>query len=1016
MNPLLEQFLSEARDFLQGIGEKLMQLEDAPEDADLMVELFRFVHTLKGNSGLFEFPEMTRVLHAAEDLMDAVRKNKIVYSNALADELLDAMDYVGMLCDEIESTGKIDSSRAAESARLAEALRLLNVSKGAEVAVQTALPVLSQGKVPELPLDKLPETLRLEAYRRAMRGESLFWVTYKPAEECYFQGDDPFFNARHTPEILWGRVVASEPWPSFAELDAYRCVLEFHVLTSAPRSVLEEHYRYMPDQIHIVAVDPWFLVIPQGNPNGGPVYDDFVSDALEHLEAEDLVALKQGASTMLQLSNPDLWLSSALRWMLMLLECAPDNRAALRNLIESLLTLNPPDWNASGLIPAAESQSVALETSEDSTLVSVQPVDLPVESAEEQLTGTQLLESEALACRVSEETVSQEPLVQKSEIPELEVQNPVTQEILSQESIAEKSSLQKSNNLPLKKTPKKLSEDELAAIESIFEVQRMILTLDGQPAGQNGRFKAAAAALINCCKVRGDVIAQRAIEVALQLALDSGSSDPLLIWLDDHENDDANELSVDIEEILIVPDDKLLLSDGQLGVIAIVPAEVIAAATEEIVVAAVIKVVPVADTVLLDVELVDSPVDDIQQLVRRAEDPSANVTAKSLKVDQSKIDLLMNLIGEMVVSKNALPYLAQRAEEQYGVRELSREIKAQYAVINRIAEEMQDAIMQVRMMPVSFVFQRFPRLVRDLSRKLGKEVQLVLEGEDTEADKNIIESLADPLIHIVRNSLDHGLETPEVRRKLGKPASGTLTIRAVQEGDRVIIEIIDDGKGIDPAVVKQKAYEKGVIDEATLERISDRDAVNLVFAAGFSTVEVVSDLSGRGVGMDVVRTAVEKVNGSIVLDSEVGKGTQIRITLPLSMAVTNLMIIESDNQIFGVPMDNVVETVRVPCSAIRSIKQAKTAVLRGSIVPLKSLNTLLGLSAEPIVSADNEIAVLVARVGSETVGLIVDDFHETVDVIQKPLNGVLGGISAYSGSALMGDGSVLMVLNVKEIV
>jgi two-component system chemotaxis sensor kinase CheA len=182
----------------------------------------------------------------------------------------------------------------------------------------------------------------------------------------------------------------------------------------------------------------------------------------------------------------------------------------------------------------------------------------------------------------------------------------------------------------------------------------------------------------------------------------------------------------------------------------------------------------------------------------------------------------MNLIGELVVSKNALPYLAQRAEAQYGVRELSREIKSEYAVINRIADEMQGAIMQVRMMAVSFVFQRFPRLVRDISRKLGKEVQLVLEGEQTEADKNIVESLADPLIHIVRNSLDHGIETPEVRRACGKPETGTITIRASQDSDTVVIEIVDDGKGIDPAVIKRKAYEKGMIDEAALERISDR--------------------------------------------------------------------------------------------------------------------------------------------------------------------------------------------------
>ena len=201
-----------------------------------------------------------------------------------------------------------------------------------------------------------------------------------------------------------------------------------------------------------------------------------------------------------------------------------------------------------------------------------------------------------------------------------------------------------------------------------------------------------------------------------------------------------------------------------------------------------------------------------------------------------------------------------------------------------------------------------------------------------------------------------------------------------------------------------------------MERITDREAVNLVFAAGFSTAEVVSDLSGRGVGMDVVRTAVEKVNGTILLESETGKGTRIRISLPLSMAITKVMIVESDQQTFGVPMDHVVETVRVPCSSIRTIKHSKTTVLRGNIVPLKTLNDLLGLHAEPQANADNEMAVLVVRINGNAVGLIVDDFHETVDVIQKPLSGVLSGLTAYSGSALMGDGSVLMVLNVKEVV
>ena len=315
-----------------------------------------------------------------------------------------------------------------------------------------------------------------------------------------------------------------------------------------------------------------------------------------------------------------------------------------------------------------------------------------------------------------------------------------------------------------------------------------------------------------------------------------------------------------------------------------------------------------------------------------------------------------------------------------------------------------------------FIFQRFPRLVRDISRKLGKEVQLVLEGEQTEADKNIIESLADPLIHIVRNSLDHGLEMPEVRLAAGKPATGKLTIRAAQEADRVVIEIVDDGKGIDPAVIKQKAYEKGIIDEAVMERISDQEAINLIFAAGLSTAEVVSDLSGRGVGMDVVRSAVAKINGTVVVHSELGKGTSIRISLPLSMAVTQVMIIESDGQLFGVPMDHVVETVRIPRSSIHTIKQSQTAVLRGRIVPLKSLNTVLGIPAIPRSNSDDELAVLLVQAGNAELGLLVDGFQETMGIIQKPFSGFLSGLSAYSGSALMGDGSVLMILNIREMV
>ena len=912
MNPLLEQFLSEARDFLQGIGEELMQLEKAPEDKELLVSLFRLVHTLKGNSGLFEFPEMTRVLHAGEDLMDAVRNGRLAFTQGLADELLDAMDFVGLLCDEIEATGGIAAIRAADSARLAAALRALIALHAAPDAQETcealfadAASALELGSSPaQLPLGELSEALRMAAYQRVQQGELLHWVCYQPIAECFFQGDDPFYAARQTPALLYQRVVAREAWAPLAELDAYRCALEFQMLSAAPLAELVELYRYVPDQVRMVAVPAHYFVLPQGDPNGGPVYDDFVQDAVQHLEAGRLNELRQAAQTMLHLSSPDLWLSSALRWLLLLLQAEPHNLPALRHLIESLRSLSAPDWSA--------------------------------------------------------------PNAYRSEpVPEADTGTPARPAPASQPS----------------------------PLQSLFASQRQILSFDDEPAWLAGRLKAVAGVLTQCMRAEGDAFAQGQIAQALAQALDQASSAPLLDWMDTHEGlEPARQpLLPPLVAPLVAP-----LAQASSAALAAPGVQVQAVLTPQ-----------------------GNPAapEEGPGFGRRSEDMAgANSGPKSLKVDQSKIDRLMNLIGEMVVSKNALPYLAQRAEEQYGVRDLAREIKAQYAVINRIAEEMQDAIMQVRMLPVSFVFQRFPRLVRDISRKLGKEVELVLEGEDTEADKNIIESLADPLIHIVRNSLDHGLETPEVRRAAGKPATGKLTIRAVQEGDRVLIDIIDDGRGIDPQIIKRKAYEKGLIDEATLERISDRDAIHLVFAAGFSTVDVVSDLSGRGVGMDVVRTAVEKVNGSLTLESEVGKGTRLRISLPLSMAVTNVMIVESDGQIFGVPMDHVVETVRVPCAAIHAIKQSQSIVLRGTIVPLKALNTLLALEHAAKANIDNEMAVLVVKVGNESVGLIVDDFHETAEIIQKPLAGVLTGLAAYSGSALMGDGSVLMVLNVKEIV
>ena len=392
--------------------------------------------------------------------------------------------------------------------------------------------------------------------------------------------------------------------------------------------------------------------------------------------------------------------------------------------------------------------------------------------------------------------------------------------------------------------------------------------------------------------------------------------------------------------------------------------------------------------------------------------PSRPDTAeRTLRVELGRIDMLMNLVGELVVAKNALPFLARDAENRFGSRELAREIKDKYAVIDRITRQMQGAVMDIRMMPVSDLFKRFPRLVRDIARKQDKRVQLVVEGETTEADKNVIEALAEPLTHILRNSLDHGIESGAARRAVGKPEVATVRLVASQEGDSVVIAVIDDGRGVDPERVRAKAIERGLIDAERAAQLTDQQAVQLVFLPGFSTAETISDLSGRGVGMDAVRSVVERLGGEVTLRSQHGKGTTVRLRLPLSMAVTRVLTIDLAGQAYGVPMDLVVETVRADPGAIRRLKAAEAIVLRDTVIPLVRLRVMLGM--EPHHPALE--SVLILRLGDAMVGLVVDDFGTSMDIILKPFSGILANMSGFSGTAVLGDGRVLLVLNLKEM-
>ena len=823
---LLDQFIIEARECLEMIGQRLLDVEREPDNRELLNDLFRSVHTLKGNCGLFEFKALERVVHAGEDLLDRVRNGTLAYNDQIADALLEAMDYTSELVDLIAAEGGLPASVDERSQQLAADLRrhldpqAVAHAHGAAGASSFALAAsgdgggsssptpsvsaaashaMASGAAGAAPAHASAEVAGDDATSWASLTAGHPWISrlnpetlaqggvalrYRPEAECFFKGEDPWYHALQTPGLSGLCVQALDPWPAAESFDCYACNLDIVLISEAPRAYVEEHFRYVPEQIELVEVAPAkpVVAVPIIDPSVAAIRDRRVAQLWRDQQA--------------LLARPGIAAGTVI---------------AVRQVLDHLL-------------------------------------------------GSGTFGAEAAALRGSLHALP-------------DGAGPVAQ---------------------------------WAAQHAPAGVQ----TPSGAHPGQ-------AAAAAGSASSGGGLVAP--MEPRRGGGAEGGGSGG---------------------------------GEGQ----------------------------------------------------------------KVLKVAQDKIDRLMDLIGEMVVAKNALPYLAARAETVFGQRELAREIKAQYSVINRIAEDMQHAIMQVRMLPVGTVFQRFGRLVRDISKKLGKDVQLVIEGEDTEADKNVIEPLADPLIHILRNSLDHGIEMPEVRKKNGKPAQGTLKVSARQEGDRVILDISDDGAGIDTDRVRAKAVERGLIPEDRAALLTEHEAVQLVFLPGFSTADAISDLSGRGVGMDVVRSAIERINGTVELSSERGKGTLIRMALPLSMAVTNVMMIEAGGRRFGVPMDLIVETVRVHADDVHHFKSARTTVLRGRIVPLRSLHELLALDADARLNSAGEHAVLVVRMGSENIGLLVDDFHGTSDIILKPLEGVLSGITGFAGTALMGDGSVLMILNPKELV
>ncbi|HSW11908.1 MAG TPA: chemotaxis protein CheA, partial [Solimonas sp.] len=374
-----------------------------------------------------------------------------------------------------------------------------------------------------------------------------------------------------------------------------------------------------------------------------------------------------------------------------------------------------------------------------------------------------------------------------------------------------------------------------------------------------------------------------------------------------------------------------------------------------------------------------------------------------VRVDTQKLDRMMNLVGELVLARNRLKSLRPRSASD----PVSRSI----AELDFITRALQGAVMQIRMQPIKRVFSRFPKLARDVARGLGKQVEVELQGEDTDLDKNLVEALADPLVHMVRNSVDHGIELPEIRAKAGKPAAGKLLLSAQQEGDHILITVRDDGAGIDADRLRSKAVQKGLLEAGAAAQMSHEECLDLIFLPGFSTKEQVSDLSGRGVGMDVVRSRIRELSGTVAIDSKVGHGTTFRIRVPLTLAILSALMVHADGRRYALPLGPVRDVFMLDDARVRKLDQWDVVMARGEPLRLVYLDPWLQSRA-----SDTPRHVAVAQVGDERYGFVVREVRGREEIVIKPLGATLRGLAGIAGATVMPDGQVALILDFSGLV
>ena len=904
MNPLLEQFLLEARENLAFIDQNIDKI--GGDDPELLNSVFRAAHTLKGGSGIVGFEAVKRITHHAEDLLDMLRAGKIPFREEMVESLFNAFDEVVNLIEAAEESGDIVE---ADESRIESISQELSGLMGKTIQVKKwncPFSLYSDIRsIVNLPLPFLRTFAQTIPFKRGeidealCLSEQLYAVVFDIDESCMVYGNDPVY----TLSLLSDKVVG-----------VYSCMSEHSAKSLL--SGLED-----PDGLLLRLRMTAFIYA---------TYEE-ISDALFNF-SDELTFYPLDIATLLEIDEGESGHTLDLLKELAV-ECSVQIDARNVSKIMQKITNTLP------LIGKDTIQSAQLYRLLDLIGI-IEPNEL---SSLKSFFGQ----------------------IPKGKVYEYD---PAFKDETPCESCIEESTQEKTS-LPL------LDKNALEKLHSILKQQLQALEWLDDPAAT----QRVMGILTHYLKGYFETM-----PVAFE------SKETMVSWLRQElalEEKQAVKEVVKVEEIISAP------------VAKTPPSPLVSVAKEEVVRSACVQ------------SSSKSALESISQEAKcelevQSGGAKKSVIGKTVKIEQESIDHLMNVVGELLVAKNSLPYLADgvHAMTHEGTK---RAIMEKYTFINRLTEQLQDLIMSMRMLPISYVFDRYPKLVRDISKNLNKRVTLTMEGGETTLDKNMIEMLADPMIHIMRNSLDHGIELPEIRAQKGKNPDGLITLKAYSQSDKIIIEIKDDGAGINIDRVVQKVLEKELLTLDQIDGMSDEQKAELVMLPGLSTAETISEYSGRGVGMDVVRKSIEGFGGTIRIKTFPNQGTTIYLSIPVSLAVTSLLHVMMSGVHYGFPMDSVSETVKIEASKIEYLQNEPFIYLRGEVIPLLFAKSMLDEKA----LINKPLPIVVLSIKGNLLAVVVNDLLGQLDVVQKPLEGIMEHHPIFSGTALLGNGQIIMAID-----